>query len=54
MKLSEMLNCSRNTVYNIIRGKNLNKRGRKSMIKDKKLIGQVKSSIKKIQNTKNE
>ena len=53
MKLSEMLNCSRNTVYNIICGKNLNTRGRKSMIKDKKLIGQLKSSIEKIQKTSN-
>jgi len=52
LKISKMFNCSRNTVYSIIRGKQIKKCGRKSVIYDKKFIAQVKASVKKIKKYK--
>lgn len=51
-QLTKMFQISRTTIYSIKNGKELKKRGRKSISGNKKFIHQVKRTIKKIKKTK--
>ena len=52
--LSKMFHLSRTTIYSIKNGKELRKRGRKSISENKRFIQTVKRSIRKIKKTKKE